>query len=102
MLENVQFFSDGAASQFKQKFLFVILTFFRDEYMLKSLIWHFFATSHGKGAVDGIDDTIKRLVWTRILAGRAIVNGALTFAQCAKAASVGIEGWPVNIWTVKI
>lgn len=28
--------------------------------------WSFFATSHGKGAVDGIGATVKRSVWTQI------------------------------------
>ena len=31
--------------------------------------WHFFATSHGKGVVDGIGGVVKRLVWSAILGG---------------------------------
>jgi len=49
----VQFFSDGAASQFKQKFLFIDLTSLKEEYKFDTVMWNFFATRHGKGAVDG-------------------------------------------------
>ena len=28
--------------------------------------WHFFATSHGKGVVDGLGGTVKRVVWTAV------------------------------------
>ncbi|CAF3391449.1 unnamed protein product [Rotaria socialis] len=31
--------------------------------------WNFFATSHGKGVVDGIGGVVKRLVWSAILPG---------------------------------
>ena len=44
-------FSDGAGSQFKQRFLFSNLHYWEQD--LK-LTWNFFATSHGKGVVDGL------------------------------------------------
>lgn len=50
----VSFFSDGAASQFKQRYLFANLTFMKERYALDDINWHFFAISHGIGAVDGI------------------------------------------------
>ncbi|CAF1449742.1 unnamed protein product, partial [Didymodactylos carnosus] len=34
-----------------------------------ALSWSFFATSHGKGVVDGLGGTVKRLVWSAALAG---------------------------------
>lgn len=85
-VENVIFFSDGAASQFKQKFLFINLTFLRDDYGYSEFTWNFFATSHGKGAVDGIGGCVKRLVWTRVLSGKAVVKDAQSFFTCAEAA----------------
>jgi hypothetical protein len=66
-LEEIVFFSDGAASQFKQRYLFQNLTHLMAEYDLK-LSWIFFATSHGKGVVDAIGGTVKRMVWQAILA----------------------------------
>ena len=43
------FFSDGAASQFKQRFTLCEIT-----QLEKDWSWNFFATGHGKGAVDGM------------------------------------------------
>ena len=34
--------------------------------------WHFFATSHGKGVVDGIGGSVKGSVHRKILAGRVV------------------------------
>ena len=46
-LEELVIFSDGSASQFKQRYLFKNLTSMaRDANILLS--WHFFATAHGK------------------------------------------------------
>ena len=61
--ENYVFFSDGAASQFKQRF-----TLCEINLQGKSLSWSFFATDHGKGVVDGIGGTLKRDVHTAALA----------------------------------
>lgn len=67
-VEEVNCFSDGAASQFKQRFHFRNFTRIANERKI-NLSWNFFATSHGKGVVDGIGGTVKRLVWSAILAG---------------------------------
>ena len=74
-LKSIVFFSDGAASQFKQRFLFRNLTRFSIDYHL-NLSWNFFATSHGKGVVDAIGGTVKRLVLQEIM----------TKKQCKSAA----------------
>ncbi|CAF1275201.1 unnamed protein product [Rotaria sordida] len=65
-LKTIKFFSDGAASQFKQRFLFRNLIRLSIDCDL-NLSWSFFATSHGKGVVDAIGGTVKRLVWQEIL-----------------------------------
>ena len=51
------FFSDGAASQFKQRYLLCALTFLE-----RNISWNFFASSHGKGPVDGVGGITKRTV----------------------------------------
>jgi len=84
------FFSDGAASQFKQKYLFVNLHLMQVQHKLERFAWHFFATSHGKGAVDGVGGTVKRLVWRRVLAEKVIVSDAASFFNCAVSANTGI------------
>ena len=54
-----------------------------DERKIK-LHWHFFATSHGKGVVDGIGGVVKRLVWSAILAG-AVCRSSADFIKIAKS-----------------
>ena len=62
------FFSDGAASQFKNRYLLQHLTMMMDANDLE-ISWNYFASSHGKGVVDGVGGTLKSLVWTEIMAG---------------------------------
>ena len=56
--ENI--FSDGAASQYKNQKHFVKLCLHNHDFGIKAE-WHFSATSHGKGACDGLGGTVKRL-----------------------------------------
>lgn len=58
-VKKLYFFSDGAGSQYKNKFNFFNLIYFEKGYNVKAE-WHFFATSHGKGACDGIGGCIKK------------------------------------------
>ena len=66
---KVHFFSDGAAGQFKNCYNLSTITnptaMIHEE--VKEADWNFFATSHGKGAVDGVGGTVKRAVFCRIL-----------------------------------
>ncbi len=57
---KIIYFSDGAASQYKNRKNFANLCFHEDDFGI-SAEWHFSATSHGKGACDGLGGTIKRL-----------------------------------------
>ena len=52
------YFSDGAASQYKNRKNFLNLCYHQSDFGI-SAQWHFSATSHGKGACDG--GTVKRL-----------------------------------------
>ena len=74
MIETIHVFSDGASSQFKQRFLFSNLSRWEANFGV-DIRWHFFATSHGKGAVDGLGGTIKRAV----RAGRVFPKDAADF-----------------------
>ena len=46
--------------------------------------WHFFATSHEKGAGDGIGGTVKRSVWRSVKAGADGPLDAVTYTEIAK------------------
>ena len=64
-LVRYTYFSDGAASQYKNCKNFLNLCYHEEDFGVKAE-WHFFATSHGKSPCDGIGGTIKRLVASAI------------------------------------
>lgn len=54
------------------------------------LSWHFFATSHGKGVVDGVGGVIKRLVYSSILGGQQCTSAA-DFVAIAQSKTNAID-----------
>jgi hypothetical protein len=60
LIKKVIYFTDGAASQYKNKKNFANLCSHEADFGLKAE-WHFFASCHGKSACDGIGGTLKRL-----------------------------------------
>ena len=59
-VDNVEYFSDGCAGQYKNYENFLNLCLHEEDFNLKAN-WTFFVTSHGKSRCDGIGGTIKRL-----------------------------------------
>ena len=59
-VRKVYYFSDGAASQYKNRKNFLNLAHHFEDFGVEAE-WHFFATSHGKGPCDGVGGTVKRL-----------------------------------------
>ena len=76
--ETYVVFSDGAGSQFKQRFTLCEITL-----LGKSLSWNLFAASRGKGAVDGIGGTLKRDVHTAALAKNIVIKNIDNFFDVA-------------------
>ena len=58
--KKLYYFSDGAASQYKNRKNFLNLCYHKDDFGMFAE-WHFSATSHGKGPCDGLGGTVKRL-----------------------------------------
>ena len=56
---KIHYFSDGCAGQYKNKFNFINISSHTTDFGI-ACEWHFFATSHGKSACDGIGGTVKR------------------------------------------
>lgn len=83
------FFSDGAASQYKNKYNLINLASFEKDFNVKAE-WHFFATSHGKGACDGIGGTVKRLA-SRASLQRPLDNQISTARKLYEWASESIK-----------
>ena len=67
--------SDDAASQFKLGLLLSSIT-----QLGRNCVHDFFATSHGKGPVDAIGGTMKRLVSDEVMSGKAEVITSSEFA----------------------
>lgn len=59
-LEKIHYFSDGAASQYKNKSNFRNLCHHTADFSIEAE-WNFFASSHGKNACDGVGGSVKRL-----------------------------------------
>ena len=91
-ITNLHVFSDGAGSQFKNRYtLSNIIWPKKLNCHLGSIDWSFFGTAHGKGPVDGVGGTVKRGAWWRILSGEVIVNNASEFADAARSCCPNIQ-----------
>jgi len=87
---HVKYFSDGAASQYKNYKNFSNLCYHATDFGL-SAEWHFFATSHGKSVCDGIGGTVKRLA-TRASLQQISTSHILTPEQLFSWAQSNISG----------
>lgn len=70
-LRKVIYYSDGAGSQYKNRYNMVNLLLHNEDFGVPAE-WHFFATAHGKGPSDGLGGTIKRLATRASLQGEII------------------------------
>lgn len=90
-ISTVFIFSDGSTSQFKNKYILTSIPSFVSEFGCKHFEWNFFATSHGKGAVDGIGAVVKRKVWQAVKANNIILPDAFAFYECARKIIKGVR-----------
>ena len=85
-VQEVHIWSDGPSSQFKNKYIAESIKILEKRHN-KKLIWNYFATSHGKGPVDGIGGSIKRLVWEAVKRRKYLVSSASEFVKAANPLS---------------
>lgn len=90
-VSKILIFSDGCNSQFKNKFILSSIPELVKELRINEFEWNFFATSHGKGAVDGIGAIVKRKVWEIVRTQNVILNNASDFYTCAANNISGIR-----------
>ena len=69
---GLNIWSDGPSSQFKNRYMANCLPLMNVAYHCQTS-WNFFATSHGKGPVDGVGGAVKRAVRDMVRCRRAIV-----------------------------
>ena len=85
-VEEDVIWTDGPSSEFKNKYMVHLLRILSEKFN-KKFSWKYFATSHGKGAVDGIGGNAKSLVRKKVMskANDVIVQSAEDFANvCGK------------------
>lgn len=79
-VQHLHFFSDGPATQYKQKGNFYMICSEPHQKGFPKTAWNFFEASHGKGAPDGVGGALKRSADTLVRRGRDIPD-ALSFFQ---------------------
>lgn len=77
-------FSDGPSSEFKNKYMVKLMRVLSQKFAC-DFQWKYFATSHGKGVVDGIGGRAKSLVRLKTMSKRenVVVQSSLDFAKLA-------------------
>lgn len=97
-VSHVHYFTDGASSQFKNRFILKDLMFHKEDYGCTAER-NYFGTAHGKGPHDGIGGEVKRVVFRAELQKKIYVNSAEEFADAAAllAPSVNIIYVPKTI-----
>lgn len=77
-------FTDGAGSQYKNKYNFTNITFMKKDFQM-NVEWNFHASSHGKCPCDGVAGTIKRAAYKYSLAPNRdnLISDASTFYDWA-------------------
>ncbi|XP_077976176.1 uncharacterized protein LOC144432038 [Styela clava] len=83
-IKSVKIWSDGPSSQFKNKYILASLPALESVHNI-SISWNFFATSHGKGPVDGIGGSVKRYVWNQVRCRKHHVIDAKSFTEATMA-----------------
>lgn len=93
-LKKLAIFTDDCTSQFKNRFILAALPKLQNDIKVP-VTWSFFATSHGKDAVDGVGAAIKRYIKKCILSRKFKIETAYDFAEVS---SKGCEG--VNVFYI--
>ena len=84
---EVKIWTDGPASQLKNRYVIAAMKeLSRNCYDVK-LVWNFFATSHGKGPVDGVGGTLKRIATDKVQSRQCIINGMADFIAAVQHSS---------------
>jgi len=82
--------TDGPASQFKNKYIIAAMKELSRNCHDVKLVWNFFATSHGKGPVDGVGGTLKRIAADKVRSRQCIINGMADFIAAVQHSSITV------------
>ncbi|CAG5052596.1 unnamed protein product [Parnassius apollo] len=93
-INTVHVFSDGPATQYKQKKNFYLYKLYLEDLNFEKGTWNFSESYHGKSAADGIGGVIKRLL-------DAKVSHGMDVSDTSTAYSLLKENTTVNLFCVK-
>ena len=80
---NIFLWSDGTSSRFKNRFMARFMEMSEEKHA-SNISWNFFATSHGKGAVDGVGGVLKWRTWNKVKARQVVIRNAAEFTDPEK------------------
>lgn len=80
LISRLIYQSNGTGQHFKQKYSICIALF----QSFDNVEWHFSATSHGKGPIDGLGGTMKRRIKEATLSRKIDPHSAEEFFHCAQ------------------
>ena len=78
-ITEVRIWTDGPASQFKNRFVMEAMRMLSDS-----------ATSHGKGPVDGIEGCLKRSATEKVKTRQCVINDAKDFVHAVEGSKVAV------------
>ena len=91
----IDIWSDGPSSQYKNKYVFVLLSKLERHHGFE-IRWNYFATSHGKGPNDGLGGNVKRMAHHLIMTEAKLITNAETLADGIRSCKTSIHVLVMN------
>ena len=80
-VDKVHSWSDGITTQFRSRFVFMLLLQLDET---KNLKWHYMEPHHGNGPMDCVGGTIKNQVYKEVPSGRLVIDIPQEFEMAAQ------------------
>ena len=93
---EVKIWTDEPARQFKNKYVIDAMKELSRNCHNVKLVWNFFATSHGKGPVDGVEATLKRIAADKVRSRQCIINGMADFIAAVGDSSITVTSRTID------
>jgi len=90
-IQEVRVWTDGPASQFKNRFIVAAMDLLSQRHNIQ-IRWNYFATSHGKGPVDGVGGTLKRVAADKVRTRQCTINSMEDFIAAVQHSSIRVTG----------
>lgn len=85
--DALRIWTDGPSSQFKNRYVIGSMKMLSERHGIR-LFWNFSATSHGKGPVDGIGGSLKRIATEKVRSRQVTINNAIDFFKAVQGTRI--------------